>query len=161
MPQDIAHALFAEIISTMLNGFGLLALGCLVIPTPPATGIGLYSRLYRQPDPVLDAERSRDIALLLCHCQTLHLTTELNLLNLLVSNLVEEAKTTNLVRFELMFLPFLKILGSTIEELSIPVQVSPLQSLFQRVLSTYLERYVQPEPLRSKYWSRPSVRPEF
>lgn len=154
VPHDIARAIFADIILAMLNGFGLLVLDTLVTLPRPTTGYESYSSLYRQPDPVLDAERCRDIALVLCHCQSLDLTTELNLL---VSNLVEEARTTNLVRFDLMFLPFLKILGSTIQELSIAIQMSPLQSLFQKVLSIYLERYVQPEPQRSIDWSRPTV----
>jgi len=154
IPHDIARAVFADIILAMLNGFGLLALGTLVTPPRPTTGYESYSSFYRQPDPVLDAERCRDIALVLCHCQSLSLITELNLL---VSNLAEEARATNLVRFDLIFLPFLKVLGSTIQELGIVVQMSPLQSLFQQVLSIYLERYVQPEPQRSMDWSRPTV----
>jgi hypothetical protein len=154
IPHDTVRAVFAEVISAISNSFGLLALGTLVTPSPPTSGIGRYSSLYRQPAPVLDAERSRDIALLLCHCQTLHLTPELELL---VSKLAEEARAIDLDRFTLIFLPFLKILGSTIQELKIAAQLSPFQHLFQQVLCTYIERYVQPEPQPSKDWSRPTI----
>ncbi|KAE9375131.1 hypothetical protein N431DRAFT_555630 [Stipitochalara longipes BDJ] len=154
MPQDIARDIFAEIMSAMLDGFRLHSLGILIFPAPPTAGIGLYSRLYREPDPVFHAERSRNIALLVCHCHTLQLTTELNIL---VSNLVEEAKVSGLNRFDLEFLPFLKVLGSTVQELNVSMEQSPLQYLFQQVLSMYIERYVGLEPHESKDWSRPTV----
>ena len=110
--------------------------------------------LCRPPHPIFDAERSLSISLLLCDCQTLHLTTELNLL---VSNLAEEAKTINLDWFEYTVFPFLKVLASTVQRTKIPLQHSPFQSLFQQVLSTYVEHYVRLEPQISKDWSRPTV----
>jgi hypothetical protein len=84
----------------------------------------------------------------------LQLSTELNFL---LSSLAEEARTITVDWFELTFLPFLKTLGSIIQELNLPTQHSPFQSLFQQVLSTYVERYVRPEPQPSKDWSRPTV----
>jgi hypothetical protein len=152
IPQDTIRVVFAEIITAMLNGFGLSSLDALVIPSPPTTGPGSY--YHRQSAPVLDTERSRNIAILLCHCQTLHLITKLNLL---ISNLAEESKITQLDRFELMFFPFMQTLGSTIQELNLSTELSPLRSLFQQVLNTYIERYVGPEQQLSNDWPRPRI----
>lgn len=157
MPLDTARVVFAHVLSGILNGFGIFALGASNLPEQAAAHYGWNRRLYLPPHPIFDAERSRSISLLLCHCQTLHLTTELNLL---VSNLAEEAKTINLYWFEFTFFPFLKILGSTIQRTKIPLQHSPFQSLFQQVLSTYVEQYVRLEPQISKDWSRPTVAPD-
>ena len=154
IPYDIARAVVADIILAMSNGFSLAALDTLVRPPPPAEESTFYYCRHRQADLVLDTERARDIARSLYHCQTLHLTTELNLL---ISKMAEEAKTTNLDKFELMFLPFLKTLGSTIQELSIAVPNSPFASLFQQVLSIYIQRRVGFEPHESNDWSRPTV----
>jgi hypothetical protein len=157
MPLDTARVVFAHVLSGMLNGFGLFALGASHLPDQAAANYGWNTRLYRPSHPLFDVQRSLSISLLLCHCQTLHLTTELNLL---VSNLAEEAKTTNLDWFEYTFFPFLKILGSAIQTTKIRLQHSPFQSLFQQVLSTYVENYVQLEPQISKDWSRPTVAPD-
>jgi hypothetical protein len=153
IPEEVARATFADVISGMLNGFGLLALNASIIPSQQPQG-----RLIWNPPgtihPDFDAERSRSISILLCHCQTLQLPTELNLL---ISNLAEEAKTIKLDWFEFTFLPFLKTLGSTIQDLNIQIEQSPFRTLFQRVLTTYIERYVQPEPRPRTDWSRPTV----
>jgi hypothetical protein len=84
----------------------------------------------------------------------LQLSTELNFL---LSSLAEEARTINVDLFELTFLPLLKTLGSTIQELNMSMRHSPFQTLFQQVLSTYVERYVRSEPQPSTDWSRPTV----
>jgi hypothetical protein len=154
MSPETARAIFAHVLSGMLNGFGLFASGASNLPGEVVADYARNPRFYRPPLPVFDAERSRGISLLLCHCQTLHLNTELNLL---ISILVDEAKKINLDWYEFTVFSFLKTLDSTIQRTRIPLQYSPFQSLFQQVLSTYVEEFVRPEPQFSKDWSRPTV----
>jgi hypothetical protein len=152
--QETARTVFAHVIPRMLNGFGLLALGASALLRLPDLEAAWYPRSVRPPLLVFDADRSREIALLLCDCDMLQLSTELNFL---LSSLAEEARTINVDLFELTFLPFLKTLGSTIQELNMSMRHSPFQTLFQQVLSTYVERYVRSEPQPSTDWSRPTV----
>lgn len=156
--QDTVRIIFVHVISAMLNGFGLLAMDALIYPAPFDSRTASFSDFRRRRDgpsgPVIDQDRTRAVALLLCHCESLHLTSELNTM---VLNLVQEAKTINLAQFDVVFLPFLEILGSTLPELGISVHGSPFQSLFQAILGIYLERFVRPESQRSNDWSRAMV----
>lgn len=153
IPKMTTHAMFADVILAMMNDFGLLAPSAFVIPVLEP----LESDSYRPRLPLLpefDVDRGRDISLLLCHCHTLHLVTELNIL---VSRLAADAETMNLELFQFFFFSFLKTLGSTLLDHNIELQNSPFQTLFQQVLRTYIKRYVQPEPRPSRDWSRPTV----
>ena len=158
LSQNVVRTIFADIVSAMLKGFGLLAMETLIFPTPFDASTASYSERLARPaapaGPVLNSDRTRAIAILLCHCESLHLSTELNYM---VFSLAEEAKIIDLVQFDLVFLPFLETLGSILQEFSISVEGSPFQGLFQQILSTYLERFVGPEPRRSNDWSRPTV----
>jgi hypothetical protein len=159
IPFDLARNIFRDVVADLADGFSLK----LLEPTltqrarKRAAIVAGYRWRVQAPDlsePVIDIENSRNIALLLCHSQELELRPELEQI---VSKLIDESRTVKLPVFENIFHPFLKTLKTLIIEKKINVEGSPFQTLFQHVLTTYINRYVKSQPEPPKDWTRERV----
>ncbi|PVH81355.1 hypothetical protein DL98DRAFT_571223 [Cadophora sp. DSE1049] len=156
LSSDAVRDVFGGVMSAMLPDFGLRSLGSAALEKPDVEPPKYQSKYRPPPLPVVvcDPQRISDIASLLCHCQSLGLDHHLDVI---VSNLVMEAKTMGLDDFRIIFLPFLKTLGASLKKWNIQVQHSAFQGLFQHIMSTYIARYVQEPPPVFRDWTRETV----
>ena len=157
LSPDAARDIFSGVMSEMLPDFGLRSLGSVTLEQPPNEELPKWkSKWHPPPLPVMvpTLQRITDIASLLCHCQLLGLDQHLSAL---ISKLATEAKMTGVGDFPSTFLPFLKALGASLRKWNIEVQHSAFQGLFQHVMSTYIERYIQQPPPIFKDWTRETV----
>ncbi|KAH7327404.1 hypothetical protein BKA65DRAFT_597938 [Rhexocercosporidium sp. MPI-PUGE-AT-0058] len=156
IPTDVVREIFGGVISTLLPNFGLRALGAAALEKPDVEPPKFESIYCPPPLPIVvcNSQRINDIASLLCHCHSLGLSQHLDVI---VSNLATEASTTGLDDFRTIFLAFLKTLGATLRKSNIAVQRSPFQALYQHVMSTYIERYVQQPPNIFSDWTRETI----
>jgi hypothetical protein len=155
--ESVAHTIFKDIISDLADQFSLQSLDQASGPSKRLmTGSSWEPHHFSQTGTtaVPDYDNSKNIATLLCHCLSLRLKTELDQI---ITKLAREVVTTPVRLFEVIYLPFLKVLIDLLQEKSLSTQGSLFQRLFQMTLCTYVIRYVQPEPVPPKDWTRPSV----
>jgi hypothetical protein len=158
IPLNVAQAVFCDVVTDFAEVFSLK-----LAELPPTaksnqrmhTNSGWVNTSSQiQDEPVIDLKMSRDIAALLCRCHTMDLVSELQQIT---SKIIEESKFCNTTMFENVFLPFLKTLKSLIIERQINVNGSPFQELFQQLLRTYVNQYVQKKPTQPRDWTREKV----
>lgn len=155
--ESVAHAIFKDVISDLVDQFSLRNLDqAHGISKRLMTASSLESLYLGQPRTmaVPDHDNSKNIATLLCNCLSLGLETELDQI---MTKLIREVTKAPVGLFEVIYLPFLKVLIDMLQEKSISAQGSLFQRLFQMILGVYIIRYVQPEPVPPKDWTRPPV----
>jgi hypothetical protein len=156
IPADVARTIFHDLISDLANSFSLCSVGGEVAESEKRFAVPSYMVAYRAaaPNPVSDLRNSHNVAVLLCQCQKFELRAELDQI---VQKLVVEAKAAELDLFEILFLPFLKLLGTLLTQNNIVFKDSPFQMLFQQILGQYIVRWVQPQPQPPKDWEQVTV----
>ncbi|KAH6672517.1 hypothetical protein B0J14DRAFT_74998 [Halenospora varia] len=149
--ESVAHTVFKDVISELVDQFSLRSLD---IPPPPPKR-SFYGAVINRPEPVgPDEQNSRNLVTLYCHCATLNLTAQLSQMT---KKLTNEAKAVHATLFDSMYLPFLKLLSTTLQENNIHIQDSPFQPIYKSILNSYILRFVQPEPQPPKDWTRQKV----
>jgi hypothetical protein len=155
--ESVAHTIFKDVVSDLADQFSLQSLD--QVPESSKrlmTASSWESRHLSQTGAVAapDCDNSKNIAILLCHCLSLGLKTELDQI---ITKLVREVVKAPVSLFDVIYLPFLKVLIGMLQEKSLSSPGSPFQRLFQMTLGTYVIRYVRPEPVAPKDWARPPV----
>lgn len=100
------------------------------------------------------SEVGESTASILYQCQTLGHISELNQL---VKKLRNGAASLDVDLFNGHFLPLLKSLLHRLKDGNTIVKDTPLQQLFQHLLTSYIVRYVGAEPKPYEDWTRPTV----
>jgi len=155
--ESVAHTIFKDIISDLADQFSLQSLNQASGASKRLMTMNSWEpRHLSQTGTVAapDYDNSKNIATLLCHCLSLRLETELYQI---ITKLGREVMKTPVELFEVIYLPFLKVLINMLQDKSLSAQGSLFQRLFQMTLCTYIIRYVQPEPVPPKDWTRPPV----
>lgn len=156
IPQETAQAVLRDIVADLADGFSLNLLEKSLTNEAKKTtsSFGPFSTTPASQKPIIDTENSKNIAILLCHCQELGLRSELEQIVFKISG---QSRTSRMELYEGIFLPFLKILKTMIIEKHIEVKGSPFQTLFQQVLTSYINRFVEAQPQPPKDWARDGV----
>ena len=156
IPADVARTIFHDLISDLADSFSLCSVGGEVAESNKRLVAPSYMVAPRAaaPTPIPDLRNSHNVAVLLCQCQKLELRAELDQI---ANKLVVEAKAAELDLFEILYLPFLKLLGTLLTQKNIIVKDSPFQMLFQQILGQYIVRWVQPRPKPPKDWKQAMV----
>ena len=156
IPADVARTIFHDLITDLADSFNLCSVGGEVAESNKRPVVHSYMPFSRAaaPTPIPDLRNSHNVAVLLCQCQKLELRAELDRI---VNKLVAEAKAVKLNLFEILYLPFLKLLATLLAQKNIIVKDSPFQILFQQVLEQYILRWVQPQPKPPKDWKQATV----
>lgn len=94
---------------------------------------------------------SQNMAIILCQCQTLGLTSEIDQI---ISKVLTEMDKVSLECFNTVILGFLKAVLKHLLKQGADLTEPRFQLLYQHGLTIYIDRYVQPEPIKSANWSR-------
>lgn len=156
--ENVVNTIFKDVISDLIDQFSLWSLdrrpgksNKRLIP-----GSRWESRnLDRTKTAILpDHDSSQNIASLLCHCLSLGLENELEQI---ITKLAGETINAPIDLFEIIYIPFLKVLINKLHERNLSTPNSPFTRLFQMILTAYIVRYVEPEPASPKDWTRSTV----
>jgi hypothetical protein len=99
---------------------------------------------------------SRSLATVFNKCLSQNLLSEIDQL---VSIIVRDANTISLSAFEMLLLPFQKLLIQLLQQDKQPLAQPPIEGLYRKLLSTYVIRYVKAQPSPPTDWKLPVVNP--
>jgi hypothetical protein len=153
---DVSKTIFHDVLADLAQSFSLYSLGASLTESNKKLATPNYLRTSRPtpPAPVIDHRNSTNIATLLHRCHQLHLTSDLTQIT---AKLVAEANIGHIDLFHGIYLPFLKHLLTVLENKTDLVKDPTFQTLFQQILTQYIIRYVQAEPLPPKDWKQATV----
>jgi hypothetical protein len=156
LPTNTTLTIFKDVISDLADQLSLQSL-----ESREATNKKIVPSRYGYPSrpappsaPVIEQETRQSLTVLLCHCLSVGVQSQLDQIT---TRLVQEAQTAPTDLFDAFYLPLLKELIVQIRDRQLSVQGTKVREMFQLVLGTYIQRWVGEEPTPTKNWVRSTV----